>query len=64
MKRETIWKTSIATTAEAEDAVAELLATHVAPSRGGHLLDSRGGYLLDDRGGRAMPYMMATSRIE
>lgn len=32
MKRETIWKTSIATTAEAEDAVAELLATHVAPS--------------------------------
>lgn len=31
MKRETIWKTSIATTAEAEDAVAELLATHVAP---------------------------------
>jgi ribosomal protein L11 methyltransferase len=32
MKREIIWKTSIATTAEAEDAVAELLATHVAPS--------------------------------
>lgn len=32
MKRETIWKTSIATTAEAEDAVAELLATRVAPS--------------------------------
>lgn len=32
MKRETIWKASIATTAEAEDAVAELLATHVAPS--------------------------------
>lgn len=32
MKRETIWKTSIATTTEAEDAVAELLATHVAPS--------------------------------
>lgn len=32
MKRETIWKTSIATTAEAEDAVAELLAAHVAPS--------------------------------
>lgn len=32
MKRETIWKTSIATTAEAEDAVTELLATHVAPS--------------------------------
>jgi ribosomal protein L11 methyltransferase len=32
MKRETIWKTSIATTVEAEDAVAELLATHVAPS--------------------------------
>jgi ribosomal protein L11 methyltransferase len=32
MKRETIWKTSIATTIEAEDAVAELLATHVAPS--------------------------------
>ncbi|MGC3958200.1 MAG: 50S ribosomal protein L11 methyltransferase [Verrucomicrobiota bacterium] len=32
MKRETIWKTSITTTAEAEDAVAELLATHVAPS--------------------------------
>jgi ribosomal protein L11 methyltransferase len=31
MKRETIWKTSIATSAEAEDAVAELLATHVAP---------------------------------
>jgi ribosomal protein L11 methyltransferase len=30
MKRETIWKTSIATTAEAEDAVGELLATHVA----------------------------------
>ncbi len=32
MKREIIWKTSIATTTEAEDAVAELLATHVAPS--------------------------------
>ena len=32
MKRETIWKTSIATTVEAEDAVAELLAGHVAPS--------------------------------
>lgn len=32
MKRETIWKTSIATIAEAEDAVMELLATHVAPS--------------------------------
>lgn len=32
MKRETIWKTSISTTAEAEDAVAEILATHVAPS--------------------------------
>lgn len=32
MKREIIWKTSIATTAEAEDAVAELLAMHVAPS--------------------------------
>ena len=32
MKRETIWKTSIATTVEAEDAVSELLATHVAPS--------------------------------
>lgn len=32
MKRETIWKTSIATTAEAEDAVTELLATHVAPN--------------------------------
>jgi ribosomal protein L11 methyltransferase len=32
MKREIIWKTSIATTAEVEDAVAELLATHVAPS--------------------------------
>jgi ribosomal protein L11 methyltransferase len=31
MKREIIWKTSIATSAEAEDAVAELLATHVAP---------------------------------
>lgn len=31
MKRETIWKTSIATMTEAEDAVAELLATHVAP---------------------------------
>jgi len=31
MKRETIWKTSIATTTEAEDAVAELLATHIAP---------------------------------
>jgi ribosomal protein L11 methyltransferase len=30
MKREIIWKTSIATTAEAEDAVAELLAMHVA----------------------------------
>lgn len=32
MKPETIWKTSITTTVEAEDAVAELLATHVAPS--------------------------------
>lgn len=31
MKRETIWKTSIATSTEAEDAVAELLAVHVAP---------------------------------
>ncbi len=31
MKREIIWKTSITTTAEAEDAVAELLAAHVAP---------------------------------
>lgn len=30
MKREIIWKTSITTTGEAEDAVAELLATHVA----------------------------------
>ncbi len=32
MKAEFIWKTSIATTAEAEDAVSELLATYVAPS--------------------------------
>lgn len=32
MKLETIWKTSVATTGEAEDAVAELLATHVSPS--------------------------------
>ena len=32
MKAEIIWKTSIATTVEAEDAVSELLATHVAPS--------------------------------
>ncbi|MEK7781233.1 MAG: 50S ribosomal protein L11 methyltransferase [Verrucomicrobiota bacterium] len=32
MKGEIIWKTSVATTTEAEDAVAELLATHVAPS--------------------------------
>jgi len=32
MKGEIIWKTSIATTTEAEDAVAELLAMHVAPS--------------------------------
>lgn len=32
MKGEIIWKTSIATTAEAEDAVAELLAMHVGPS--------------------------------
>lgn len=32
MKRETLWKTSVATTVEAEDAVSELLATHVAPS--------------------------------
>ena len=32
MKGEIIWKTSITTTAEAEDAVAEPLATHVAPS--------------------------------
>jgi ribosomal protein L11 methyltransferase len=31
MKREIIWKTSIATSVEAEDAVAELLATHVGP---------------------------------
>jgi len=31
MKSEIIWKTSIATTAEAEDAVAEMLTTHVAP---------------------------------
>jgi len=32
MKRETIWKTSVITTAEAEEAVAELLASLVAPS--------------------------------
>ena len=32
MKGEIIWKTSVATTTEAEDAVSELLATHVAPS--------------------------------
>jgi len=32
MKRETIWKTSITTTAEAEDAVAELIAELVAPN--------------------------------
>ncbi|TSA40847.1 MAG: 50S ribosomal protein L11 methyltransferase [Verrucomicrobiales bacterium] len=32
MRRETIWKTSVATTTEAEDAVSELLATIVAPS--------------------------------
>jgi ribosomal protein L11 methyltransferase len=32
MKGEIIWKTSVATTIEAEDAVAELLATHVALS--------------------------------
>ncbi len=32
MKRATIWKTSILTTPEAEDAVTELLAAHVAPS--------------------------------
>jgi ribosomal protein L11 methyltransferase len=30
MKREVIWKTSVQTTAEAEEAVAELLASHVA----------------------------------
>lgn len=32
MKSAIIWKTSITTTAEAEDAVSELLAMHVAPS--------------------------------
>lgn len=32
MKGEIIWKTSVTTTTEAEDAVSELLATHVAPS--------------------------------
>ena len=32
MKGEIIWKTSVATTTEAEDAVSELLAAHVAPS--------------------------------
>src|SRR5262245_11388860 len=32
MKRETIWKASIVTTAEAEDAVAELLNNRFAPS--------------------------------
>ena len=32
MKAEIIWKTSVATTVEAEDAVSELLATHIAPS--------------------------------
>jgi len=32
MRRETIWKASVVTTTEAEDAVAELLASHFAPS--------------------------------
>ena len=32
MTRETIWKASVVTTVEAEDAVAELLAAHFAPS--------------------------------
>lgn len=32
MKNQIIWKTSVTTTMEAEDAVAELLAAHVAPS--------------------------------
>ena len=32
MKHQTIWKTSVETTTEAEDAVAELLASHFAPS--------------------------------
>ena len=32
MKAQIIWRTSIATTTEAEDAVSEILATHIAPS--------------------------------
>lgn len=42
MKRETIWQVSVVTTAEAEDAVAELLATHFAPSPSSYILVETG----------------------
>jgi ribosomal protein L11 methyltransferase len=43
MKNQLIWKTSVTTTVEAEDAVAELLATHAAPNPSAYTDAETGG---------------------